>query len=249
MINPAINDEQLNNMLNPPIIDEKLNMINPAINDENIDEQLNNMNIAPNEEASDTEDEINENQLTTLVQNIQGDQNDEDDDESIAQQEARIRNLLQISKQDANAEASNSKKTSWTKEKRSKRKTNVDKEKQSKELTAVKQAKKKNLPAPMHRAINEHFRLRVKTLPTTMLEGIKFMTGDQNDAVVDMGFGAFLNMKLEQSPVKLGHIHRRYTYATLQKLCAYAKLIKKLYIYNFKKKPIYKHKKGHTKLT
>ena len=38
-----------------------------------------------------------------------------------------------------------------------------------------------------------------------MLEAIKFMNADQRDAVADMGFGAFLNMKMEQSPAKLGH--------------------------------------------
>ncbi|KAL4590842.1 hypothetical protein LXL04_003785 [Taraxacum kok-saghyz] len=88
---------------------------------------------------------------------------------------------------------------------RSKRKTNVDKEKQSKELTVVKRAKKKNLPAAVHRAINEPFGLRVKTSSATILEAIKFMTGDQKDAVVDMGFGALLNMNPEESPAKLRH--------------------------------------------
>ncbi|KAL4568145.1 hypothetical protein LXL04_023750 [Taraxacum kok-saghyz] len=79
---------------------------------------------------------------------------------------------------------------------RSKRKTNVDKEKQSKEVTIVKQAKKKNQTTAVHRAINEPFGLRVKTSPATMVE---------TKQMVDVGFGAFLNIKMEQSPAKLGH--------------------------------------------
>ncbi|KAL4574180.1 hypothetical protein LXL04_021006 [Taraxacum kok-saghyz] len=38
-----------------------------------------------------------------------------------------------------------------------------------------------------------------------MLEAIKFMSADQRDAVAEMGFGAFLDMKMEQCPAKLGH--------------------------------------------
>ena len=52
------------------MIDPPINVINPEINDENIDEQLN-MNFDENEEVSDTEEEIDENQLNIVVQNIQ----------------------------------------------------------------------------------------------------------------------------------------------------------------------------------
>ncbi|KAL4574995.1 hypothetical protein LXL04_021835 [Taraxacum kok-saghyz] len=88
---------------------------------------------------------------------------------------------------------------------RSKRTTKTDKEKQSKELTVVKQPKKKKRTVAVHRTINDPFGLRVKTSPAPMLEAIKFMSADQRDAVSDMGFGAFLDMKMEQVPAKPGH--------------------------------------------
>ncbi|KAL4562074.1 hypothetical protein LXL04_034265 [Taraxacum kok-saghyz] len=305
MIDPPINviNTEINNENNPEINNEN----NPEINNENIDEDLN-MNIDANEEVSDTEEEIDENQLNIVIQNIQAtseNQNEEDDDESIAQKESRTRNLLQISEKDANAKSSTSKKIGWTKGKlkqfiqsrttmkkvgtstsgrkrkreytgekrtstrknanpyatitpfkgfrtnemkkrirsneklkkdqkaskrltprkktiqekekkmtesaststprRSKRTTKTDKEKQSKDLTVVKQPKKKKRTVAMHRAINDPSGLRVKTSPAPMLEAIKFMSANQRDAVSDMGFGAFLDMKMEKIPAKLGH--------------------------------------------
>ncbi|KAL4590128.1 hypothetical protein LXL04_003048 [Taraxacum kok-saghyz] len=88
---------------------------------------------------------------------------------------------------------------------RSKRTTKTDKEKQSKDLTVMKQPKKMKRIVAVHRAINDPSGLRVKTSPAPMLEAIKFMSANQRDAVSDMGFGAFLDMKMEQVPAKLGH--------------------------------------------
>ncbi|KAL4555470.1 hypothetical protein LXL04_038089 [Taraxacum kok-saghyz] len=268
MIDPPIN------VINPEINNEN----NPEINNENIDEHLN-MNIDANEEVSDTEEEIDENQLNIVVQNIQEkDANAESStSKKIGRTKGKLKQLIkstttvkkvgtstsgrkrkreykgekrtsirkntnpyatittfkgfrtnELTKrirsneklkkdQKASKRLTPRKKTIHKKEKkttesastltprRSKRTTKTDKEKQSKELTVVKQAKKKKRTVAVHRAINESFGLRVKTSPATMLEAIKFMNADQRDAVADMGFGAFLNMKMEQSPAKLGH--------------------------------------------
>ncbi|KAL4573730.1 hypothetical protein LXL04_020546 [Taraxacum kok-saghyz] len=282
VIHPEINNEnnpEVNNENNPEINNKN----NPEINNENIDEDLN-MNIDANEEV-DTEDEIDENQLNIVVQNIQAtsrNQNAEDDDESLAQKEARTRNLLQISEKDTNAKSSTPKKIGWTKgkvrqliqstttvkevgtstsgrkrkreykgEKRTSTRKNTNPyasitpfkrfrtkemtkrirsneklkkdQKATKRLTPRKKTiqqkekkltesastsltpRKKTIQQKEKKPINYPFGLRIKTSPAPMLEAIKFMSADQRDAVAEMGFGAFLDMKMEQCPAKLGH--------------------------------------------
>ncbi|KAL4575958.1 hypothetical protein LXL04_012045 [Taraxacum kok-saghyz] len=71
--------------------------------------------------------------------------------------------------------------------------------------TIQQKEKKKKRTVAVHRAINYPFGLRVKTSPAPMMEAVKFMSADQRDAVAEMGFGAFLDMKMEQCPAKLGH--------------------------------------------
>ncbi|KAL4566080.1 hypothetical protein LXL04_030190 [Taraxacum kok-saghyz] len=80
-------------------------------------------------------------------------------------------------------------------------------QKATKRLTPRKKTiqQKKKRTVAVHRAINYPFGLRVKTSPAPMMEAVKFMSADQRDAVAEMGFGAFLDMKMEQCPAKLGH--------------------------------------------
>ncbi|KAI3749986.1 hypothetical protein L2E82_20610 [Cichorium intybus] len=47
--------------------------------------------------------------------------------------------------------------------------------------------------------------LRIKTSPSTMIEAIRSLNEDQREAVIEIGFGALLNMKLGVSSAKLGH--------------------------------------------